>query len=53
MEGRKGTCHFCFFDTEESAGTVFESIEFSEDWEDPKPPERGHEHLNEKGAEKQ
>jgi methylmalonyl-CoA/ethylmalonyl-CoA epimerase len=34
--GRKGTCHFCFFDTEESTGTVFESIEFSDDWEDPK-----------------
>ncbi|KAL8924704.1 MAG: hypothetical protein Q9208_003894 [Pyrenodesmia sp. 3 TL-2023] len=34
-QGRKGTCTFCFFDTEASAGTVFESIEFSEDWEDP------------------
>ena len=33
--GRKGTCHFCFFDTEASTGTVFESIEFSDDWEDP------------------
>ncbi|KAL8907661.1 MAG: hypothetical protein Q9171_005777 [Xanthocarpia ochracea] len=34
-QGRKGTCTFCFFDTEASAGTVFESIEFSDDWEDP------------------
>ena len=34
-KGRRGTCHFCFFDTEASTGTVFESIEFSEDWEDP------------------
>ena len=34
-EGKRGTCHFCFFDTEASTGTVFESIEFSEDWEDP------------------
>lgn len=34
-QGRKGTCHFCFFDTEASTGAVFESIVFSEDWEDP------------------
>lgn len=34
-KGRKGTCTFCFFDTEASVGTVFESIKFSEDWEDP------------------
>ena len=34
--GKKGTCHFCFFDTlERGCGTVFETIEFSEDWEDP------------------
>lgn len=34
--GKKGTCHFCFFDTlERGCGTVFEKIEFSEDWEDP------------------
>lgn len=33
--GRKGECKFCFFDTEASTGTVFESIEFSDDWEDP------------------
>jgi methylmalonyl-CoA/ethylmalonyl-CoA epimerase len=34
--GRKGTCHFCFFDTlEKGIGTVFETIEFSKDWEDP------------------
>ena len=33
--GRKGTCRFCFFDTEASTGAVFESIVFSEDWEDP------------------
>jgi hypothetical protein len=43
--GKRGTCHFCFFDTKESTGTVFQSIEFSEDWEDPpfkwypQPPE--------------
>ncbi|KAJ9615912.1 hypothetical protein H2200_001989 [Cladophialophora chaetospira] len=35
-KGRKGQCHFCFFDTlEKSVGTVFETIEFSKDWEDP------------------
>ena len=34
-KGEKGTCNFCFFDTEASTGTVFESIEFSDDWEDP------------------
>ncbi|KAL8764788.1 MAG: hypothetical protein Q9209_007875 [Squamulea sp. 1 TL-2023] len=34
-KGAKGTCRFCFFDTEASTGTVFESIEFSDDWEDP------------------
>ncbi|CAF9939892.1 MAG: hypothetical protein HETSPECPRED_002089 [Heterodermia speciosa] len=34
-KGRKGTCHFCFFDTEAGTGTVFESIDFSDDWEDP------------------
>lgn len=34
-QGKKGTCRFCFFDTESLTGTVFETIEFSEDWEDP------------------
>ncbi len=59
-KGAKGTCHFCFFDTEESAGTVFESIEFSDDWEDPEfewypgPPEKGDNYADEqKGAERQ
>ena len=34
--GRKGTCHFCFFNTKEKGiGTMFETIEFSKDWEDP------------------
>ncbi len=33
--GSKGRCHFCFFDTEAGTGTVFESIKFSDDWEDP------------------
>lgn len=34
--GKKGTCHFCFFDTlEKGIGTMFETIEFSTDWEDP------------------
>ena len=33
--GRKGQCHFAFFDTENDTGTIFESIEFSSDWEDP------------------
>lgn len=34
--GKKGTCHFCFFDTlEKGTGTVFETIDFSADWEDP------------------
>lgn len=34
-KGNKGTCNFCFFETEASTGTIFESVEFSEDWEDP------------------
>lgn len=34
-KGKKGSCNFCFFDTEASTGTIFESIDFSEDWEDP------------------
>ncbi|KAL8751101.1 MAG: hypothetical protein Q9199_006649 [Rusavskia elegans] len=34
-KGRKGTCTFCFFNTEASVGTVVESINFSGDWEDP------------------
>lgn len=34
-KGRKGQCHFCFFDTEGDVGTVVESIDFSDDWEDP------------------
>ena len=33
--GKKGECHFCFFDTLDATGTVFETILFSEDWEDP------------------
>lgn len=33
--GKKGRCHFCFFDTEASVGTVVESIDFSADFEDP------------------
>jgi methylmalonyl-CoA/ethylmalonyl-CoA epimerase len=34
--GKKGTCHFCFFDTlDKGIGTMFETIEFSKDWEDP------------------
>lgn len=39
MEGRwkgaAGICHFCFFDTLADTGTIFETISFSEDWEDP------------------
>ena len=34
-KGKQGTCHFCFFDTEASTGTIFESIDFSDNWEDP------------------
>ena len=35
-QGRRGQCHFCFFDTKKKGvGTVFETIEFSKDWEDP------------------
>ncbi|MCJ1333090.1 hypothetical protein MMC10_009784 [Thelotrema lepadinum] len=34
-KGKKGTCDFVFFDTLLSTGTVFETIEFSEDWEEP------------------
>ena len=34
--GKKGICHFCFFDTlEKGCGTVLETIEFSQDWEEP------------------
>ncbi|KIV79041.1 hypothetical protein PV11_06631 [Exophiala sideris] len=33
--GTKGTCRFVFFDTLGTIGTVFETIVFSEDWEDP------------------
>lgn len=34
--GKKGTCRFVYFDTlSRGAGTCFESIEFSDDWEDP------------------
>jgi len=33
--GKRGTCRFVFFDTEGATGTVFETIEFSDDWEDP------------------
>lgn len=34
-KGKEGKCHFVFFDTEDVAGTVFETIDFSKDWEDP------------------
>lgn len=34
-QGKNGECHFRFFDTQDAVGTVFESIEFSKDWEDP------------------
>lgn len=34
-KGHQGTCRFCFFDTLEATGTVFETIEFSKDWQDP------------------
>jgi methylmalonyl-CoA/ethylmalonyl-CoA epimerase len=33
--GKRGECHFVFFDTSGGIGTVFETIEFSEDWEEP------------------
>jgi methylmalonyl-CoA/ethylmalonyl-CoA epimerase len=33
--GKRGECHFCFFDTENATGTIFETIDFSPDWEDP------------------
>ncbi|KUJ07649.1 uncharacterized protein LY89DRAFT_691711 [Mollisia scopiformis] len=33
--GKKGTCRFMFFDTEDATTTCFESYSFSEDWEDP------------------
>jgi methylmalonyl-CoA/ethylmalonyl-CoA epimerase len=59
-KGRRWTCHFGFFDTEEIAGTVSESIEFSEDWKDlkfecyPQPLKADDPHHNaEKGSEKQ
>lgn len=35
LEGEQGKCRFCFFDTEASTGTVFESNEFSDDCENP------------------
>lgn len=34
-KGGMGTCHFCFFDTLAATGTIFETINFSDDWEDP------------------
>lgn len=34
--GKRGTCRFVFFDTlARGTGTCFETIDFSEDWEDP------------------
>lgn len=34
--GKKGQCRFVYFDTaSKGAGTCFETIEFSEDWEEP------------------
>ena len=33
--GKKGTCHFSFFDTEGATTTCFESYDFSTEWEDP------------------
>lgn len=33
--GKKGPGHFVFFDTENEIGMVFESMEFSSDWENP------------------
>lgn len=34
--GKKGQCRFVYFDTaSRGAGTCFETIEFSEDWEEP------------------
>ena len=33
--GKKGTCHFTFYDTEGATSTCFESYDFSPDWEDP------------------
>ena len=34
-KGGRGTCHFCFFDTLAATGTIFETINFSDDWEGP------------------
>lgn len=34
-QGKKGTCEFVFFDTENATTTCFESYIFSPDWEDP------------------
>lgn len=35
-QGKKGQCRFVYFDTaSKGAGTCFETIEFSEDWEEP------------------
>ncbi|KAF1986669.1 hypothetical protein K402DRAFT_308287, partial [Aulographum hederae CBS 113979] len=33
--GKKGSCYFMFFDTEDATTTCFESYAFSDDWEDP------------------
>lgn len=45
-QGKQGVCHFVFFDTaEKGIATCFETIEFSDDWEEPdfewypRPPE--------------
>lgn len=37
--GKKGTCEFMFFDTQGAVGTCFETIVFSDDWEDPESVE--------------
>lgn len=34
-QGKRGTCHFNFFDTDGAIGTCFETYEFSADWEEP------------------
>ena len=33
--GKRGTCHFTFYDTEGATSMCFESYDFSPDWEDP------------------
>ena len=38
-QGKRGTCHFMFWDTEDATTTCFETYHFSSDWVDPNDTE--------------